>query len=429
LITLLAALGALMLVPIAQASAAEVFVEIEGSGAGEVSSTEPVFGSFELPGEPPIECSYASPGPEEGSCEAEESSFYEEEENKGLDGIGLTAYPAEGSELTEWKVTFVGEGPKGPGSSAYGCPVPSLEACLPVYEAEGPGETEGNVIEVVATFEAEAGPEEFPLTTVIKGGPGTVVSDPAGIECTGPVNTECEAGFEEGSEVTLTASPSAGYRFYTWVGCGSINGRQCTVEMNEAKEVRAVFFDTSALTVSKAEGSEPGIIKSAPGGAICYFSCQTATLSYDAGTEVTVFYNAPKYRHFKEFTGGTGQAEACNGETECTFTADGSDSSIEAVFERDEQATLSIDKEGGGQARITIQPNNVVCVNTCSATTADFYTEPSPEEATVEWELGAGTSSIEWASGAGTCTGESTEATGECTVTMDEAHELVAKLE
>jgi hypothetical protein len=199
--------------------------------------------------------------------------------------------------------------------------------------------------------------------------------------------------------------------------------------MSEATEVGVKFRKTSGLVASKAEGSEPGIIKSEPGGAICFFPCQTATLNYDEGTEVKLFAKAPNHRHFVGFTGGTGQAEACNGETSCTYTTDGTDSTVEALFAEDEQATLSVDKEGGGQARIKIQPSNVVCVYTCSATSADFYTEPEAEVATVEWKLKAGTSSIDWGTGAGTCTGSSEEVEGECTVTMDEAQALVATLE
>ena len=82
--------------------------------------------------------------------------------------------------------------------------------------------------------------------------------------------------------------------------------RKCTVTMSEAKEVGVKFRKTSSLTASKAAGSQPGIIKSEPSGAICFFPCDTTTLSYDEGTEVTLFAKAPNHRHFVEFTGGTG---------------------------------------------------------------------------------------------------------------------------
>jgi hypothetical protein len=416
---LLAALGALMLVPAAQAFAAPSTVTVIpiGEGSGEVSS---VGEGFE--GSLPIECSYDGET-EEASGQCGPSDMTAEEE---FEALNLAGTAAQGSELVEWEV----EGAAGTTPNPCNLKFPCSPFAFEGEEAE---------VTVFALFEpCEEGSEaescqeaatEFPLTTVIKGGPGTIVSDPAGIECTGPVNTECEADFEEGTEVTLTASPSAGYRFFTWASCPSIDGRQCTVTMSEAKEVRAIFLKTSTLTVSKAEGSELGIVKSNPGGAICYFACSSAAIAYDQGSEVTVFTNAPKFRHFVEFTGGTGQAEACNGETSCSFTADGTDSSIEALFVEDEKATLSVDKEGGGQAKLTIGPASVVCVNSCAATTADFYTEPTPEEATLEWDLGNGTSSIDFGAGVDGCTGKSEADTGECTVTMDEAHALTATLE
>ncbi len=100
----------------------------------------------------------------------------------------------------------------------------------------------GNTVEV---YELVAGASEQPLTLKINEGEGTVISNPAGITCTGSSGKECTSEFEEGAEVTLTASPAAGYRFNAWGSCPGPNGRQCTVTMSEAKEVGA-FFDRSA---------------------------------------------------------------------------------------------------------------------------------------------------------------------------------------
>jgi len=414
-------MGVLMLVPAAAAFAAgTVTVEVEGTGSGEVSSV-----GEEFEGSPPIECAYDGETEEaSGQCGPSEMTV-----GSPAEGIILNALPAPGSELILWIV-------EGEPFLESGCSDPSKLKCNPADFAGTNGEYTVTAIFEPCSEESEAesceeAPAEQPLTFNINEGEGTVVSNPAGLECTGSEGESCEASFEEGAEVTLTASPAAGYRFYTWQNCPpeGYEGRTCTVEMNEATEVGVKFKKTSALTVSKAEGSEPGIIKSDPGGAICFFPCDTATIAFDEGKEVTVFTKAPNHRHFVEFTGGTGQTEACNGETSCAFTANGTDSSIEALFAEDEQATLSVNKAGGGQAKITIQPANVVCVNTCSATTAEFYAEPEAEEATVEWDLAKGTSSIEWTTGAGTCTGSSEADKGECTVTMDEAHELVAALE
>jgi len=272
---------------------------------------------------------------------------------------------------------------------------------------------------------------EQPLTAKISKGEGTIASSPAGLVCAGPEGESCEAGFEENAEVTLTASAADGYRFFSWNcanGSGTAVGHRCTVTMDEAKEVRALFIKTWDVTVAKAAGSEPGVIKTLPTGVACPFACASASFSFVDGEYARlVGYEPSKRLHFGGFVGGTGPAEACDGETApCLFKVEGGDSTIEALFEENEQATLSIEKEGGGMAGIS---GGLYCPNTCSEAAADFYTEPEPEEVTLSWKLKGVTSSIEWTSGAGTCTGKSEAAEGSCEVTMDEAHELVAKLE
>lgn len=69
---------------------------------------------------------------------------------------------------------------------------------------------------------------------------GNVVSSPYGIIC----DTTClmtNYWFQEGAQVTLTATPSSGYRISSWVGCDSISSNQCIVRMNTNKTVRVYF--------------------------------------------------------------------------------------------------------------------------------------------------------------------------------------------
>ena len=242
---LLAALAALMLVPAAQAFAAPtVSVTIEGNGAGEVSSVGGFEGSGLIEGEPPIECTYVSPGPAEGECESEATAY------SGVEGVVLHEIAAEGSEFAGWTHTAVGGA--GCNEIAYECKA---------FGAEG--EYTGD--EITATFEPATESAEQPLTLKVNSGSGTTVSNPAGIECTGSSGETCTSEFEEGAEVTLTASPAAGYRFYNWAACpGTTNGRQCTVTMSAAKEAKVNFIKTWKLTVSKSSGSVPGILKVLP---------------------------------------------------------------------------------------------------------------------------------------------------------------------
>gem|GEM_PF-2821062 len=106
---------------------------------------------------------------------------------------------AAGGELAEWN--------GGTGSAA---------ACNGSTEANCSFLLEENS-SINAEFEETA--TEYPLTVHINKAEGTVVSNPAGIECSGAPGTTCESEYEEGTEVTLTASPAEGTRFNFWVGC------------------------------------------------------------------------------------------------------------------------------------------------------------------------------------------------------------------
>jgi len=66
-------------------------------------------------------------------------------------------------------------------------------------------------------------------------GAGRVQSAPAGIDCT----TDCDADFDEGTVVTLTAQADAGSTFAGWTGC--TGSGTCQVTMNGARSVTATF--------------------------------------------------------------------------------------------------------------------------------------------------------------------------------------------
>lgn len=80
--------------------------------------------------------------------------------------------------------------------------------------------------------------------TVTRGGSGsgTVVSDPAGVDC----GSTCTYGFELDTEVTLTAEPDRGSRFGGWSGAGCSGTGPCQVTMSQARLVNANFFSPNA---------------------------------------------------------------------------------------------------------------------------------------------------------------------------------------
>jgi len=76
------------------------------------------------------------------------------------------------------------------------------------------------------------------LTVTVAGG-GTVISSPAGISCPGT----CSTNFTDGTNVTLTATPSLGYEFSQWVGsCTGTTG--CGLIMTSAQSTSASFVNT-----------------------------------------------------------------------------------------------------------------------------------------------------------------------------------------
>jgi Divergent InlB B-repeat domain len=82
-----------------------------------------------------------------------------------------------------------------------------------------------------------------PLTVRKLGHPegGTVVSNPAGIDC-GPACDAETAEFREGEVVALHATAEEGYAFVGWRGCGHAGRGECEVVVGgAATEVKAVF--------------------------------------------------------------------------------------------------------------------------------------------------------------------------------------------
>ncbi|HLN59316.1 MAG TPA: PKD domain-containing protein [Thermoanaerobaculia bacterium] len=86
------------------------------------------------------------------------------------------------------------------------------------------------------------GPGNFTLTVNKTGaGTGTVSSTPSGISC----GTACSASFPQGTVVTLTATPDAGFSLSGWGGACSGTGA-CSVTMSGAQSVTATFAATPA---------------------------------------------------------------------------------------------------------------------------------------------------------------------------------------
>ena len=158
-----------------------------------------------------------------------------------------------------------------------------------------------------------------PMLTVTKAGSGggTVTSSPAGIDC----GSDCSEPYNQGTTVTLTASPNPSSSFAGWSGGGCTGTGSCVVTMDASKSVTATFDAKPVLSVSRTgDGAGAGTVTSSPGdsGIDCGSDCEE---TYDAGTEVTLTAFADPPTAFVQWGG-----EACVGSVlpTCTFVMDAS---------------------------------------------------------------------------------------------------------
>jgi hypothetical protein len=384
---LLAAVGAMLLVPAANAFAnGTVTVNIKGSASGKISSVGGFEGSGSGEGSPPIECSGP---PSSGTCSTE---LVKEEIEPGveLEIIALHLATAAPVGVKEWEMV---------GGGSPICPEGINAHCLVV----GFG---GNVTVNVTLFESQT------LTVSRSGsGNGKVVSSPSGIEC--PFT--CKHDFEKGTEVTLTATPEGSFSvFKEWTGACSGTG-SCKVTMSAAKSVNAVFVKTFALSVSKT-GEGSGTVTSSPSGINCGGTCSA---EFGEGTEVTLTASPAEGSTFAGWSG------ACSGTGSCKVTMSEA-KSVTASFALKSGPTnlrtLTLKKSAGGTGgtgTVSSKPKGINCGSACNEAVASMY-----ENSVVVLKAKASTGSTiaSW-TGCETSTGVG-GAEGTCEVTMSAAKEV-----
>lgn len=85
-----------------------------------------------------------------------------------------------------------------------------------------------------------------PLLSVSIVGQGTVSGGSSGINCSPTSPTTCSKTFPTGTQVSLTATPSAGWQFSSWGGSCSGKTSPCIVTIDLAKNVTATFLQQTA---------------------------------------------------------------------------------------------------------------------------------------------------------------------------------------
>src|SRR5947199_1360380 len=243
------------------------------------------------------------------------------------------------------------------------------------------------------------------LSVVREGtGSGAVASSPAGISC----GATCSAAYDNGTVVTLTATPANGSTFEGWTGGGCTGTGTCTLTLTANTTVFARFGVSSSVTrftlsVTR-EGSSSGTVTSSPAGIDCGTACAAI---YDSGTVVTLTATPAANATFDGWTGG-----GCSGTGPCTLTLT-ADTTVTARFSV-RRFTLSVTLEGAGGGTVTSSPAGINCGTACAATydsgtVVTLTARPDSLSTFGGWRGGG-------CSGTGSCT---VTLTGNTTVTAD----------
>lgn len=228
-------------------------------------------------------------------------------------------------------------------------------------------------------------------------GVGTVVSNPAGINCSAG---SCSYRFVEGTIVSLGATPASGSVLAGWSGGCTGNGA-CNVTVLSDTTVNATFSPAQQLTVTVA-GTGGGTVTSSPPGINC--SGGVCRWMFPTGTPVVLTATADTHSIFSSY------GQDCSGSS-CSVTMN-ADHAVTATFSPG--FNLSIALTGKGRGTVTSSPSGL----TCGATSCSGKFSPNTA---VILTAAAQTGSIFSAWGVD-CSGTGAD----CTLTMDKDHAAAA---
>ena len=161
---------------------------------------------------------------------------------------------------------------------------------------------------VTATFTAAAPPPTSTLTVDLAGtGSGSVTSSPSGISC----GTQCSATYDNGTQVTLSATPVAGSTFTGWGGACT-GTAPCVVTVNTNTSVTATFSGTAVTLSVTLAGNGSGTVTSSPAGINCGSTCSAP---FNSGTQVTLTATPAQGSTFAGYSGG-----GCTSNPSCLLT-------------------------------------------------------------------------------------------------------------
>jgi hypothetical protein len=236
-------------------------------------------------------------------------------------------------------------------------------------------------------------------------GPGTVTSEPGGIDC-GPTSADCQ---QSGTgQVTLMAASASGATFAGWGGaCAQFGNAPCTVDNSAFQGVTATFVPTTPAAGPQSLAiNHPGIALTSSSGALgpCLLAnpCATTlaggslfTITAGGSFEDNPFQAPPQANWVR---GCVGAWPVCAVAVDAPTTISIEPSSAATTPTTTSAADLTVEVTGGGQLRLAT-PGYVQCQHASAwshpcevlpdASTFSLIARPDREHRFLEWGGGA----------------------------------------
>jgi YD repeat-containing protein len=182
-------------------------------------------------------------------------------------------------------------------------------------------------------------------------GNGTVTSSPAGIDC----GADCSENYNDGTAVTLAATPDTGASFTGWSGDADCSDGFVTMDAAKSCTANFTLIIQYPLAVTK-DGTGTGTVMSSPGGIDCGADCAE---NYDENAVITLTATPDAG---SIFDGWSGDADCSDGVV--TMSAS---KACNATFSLStQQFTLTVSKSGTGSGTVTSNPLGIACGSDCT---------------------------------------------------------------